>query len=250
MERLIAIYMRVSSRQQDTRSQEPDLSRWADAYADAPVKWYTTKFTGKTMDRPGWRRLEADMIAGMVSKIVVWRLDRLGRTAAGLTALFEDPPAPQHRFRGASRQGGPLHRRRPPDGQRAGQCRGLRERNPFRTHPCRPSRRAGKRQALGRQSAKGRRIKVTTGAGPSHPAPEGRGREGRCHRPGHRPVASHDLQLAGRQRCHGLIPEVARLTTLSGEGCLNLFPPVREIALIEPGGATREQARHDAGPGR
>jgi DNA invertase Pin-like site-specific DNA recombinase len=90
MPRLIAIYMRVSSRQQDTRSQEPDLRRWAEAYADAPVKWYHEKFTGKTMDRPGWRRLEADMIAGLVSKIVVWRLDRLGRTAAGLTALFED----------------------------------------------------------------------------------------------------------------------------------------------------------------
>jgi DNA invertase Pin-like site-specific DNA recombinase len=90
MQRHIAIYMRVSSRRQDTRSQEPDLRRWADAYADAPVKWYHEKFTGKTMDRPGWRRLEADMIAGMVSKIVVWRLDRLGRTAAGLTALFED----------------------------------------------------------------------------------------------------------------------------------------------------------------
>jgi DNA invertase Pin-like site-specific DNA recombinase len=91
MERFIAIYLRVSSRQQDTRSQEPDLKRWADAYANGtPVKWYTDKFTGKTMDRPGWKRLEADMIAGRVSKIVVWRLDRLGRTAAGLTALFED----------------------------------------------------------------------------------------------------------------------------------------------------------------
>ena len=90
MERSIAIYVRVCSRQQDTRSQEPDLKRWAEAYADAPVKWYRDKFTGKTMDRPGWKRLEADMIAGKVSKIVVWRLDRLGRTAAGLTALFED----------------------------------------------------------------------------------------------------------------------------------------------------------------
>ena len=30
------------------------------------------------------------MVAGKVSKVVVWRLDRLGRTAAGLTALFED----------------------------------------------------------------------------------------------------------------------------------------------------------------
>jgi DNA invertase Pin-like site-specific DNA recombinase len=91
MPRSIAVYLRVSSRQQDTRSQEPDLKRWAEAYANGdPVKWYTEKFTGKTMDRPGWKRLEADMIAGKVSKIVVWRLDRLGRTAAGLTALFED----------------------------------------------------------------------------------------------------------------------------------------------------------------
>jgi len=91
MQRSIAIYVRVSSRQQDTRSQEPDLNRWVEAYAnDAPVKWYSDKFTGKTMDRPGWRRLEADVTAGNVSKIVVWRLDRLGRTAAGLTALFED----------------------------------------------------------------------------------------------------------------------------------------------------------------
>jgi DNA invertase Pin-like site-specific DNA recombinase len=91
MQRFIAIYMRVSSRQQDTRSQEPDLKRWVEAYADGvPVKWYHDKFTGKTMDRPGWSRLEADMVAGNVLKIVVWRLDRLGRTAAGLTALFEE----------------------------------------------------------------------------------------------------------------------------------------------------------------
>jgi DNA invertase Pin-like site-specific DNA recombinase len=90
MDRFVAVYVRVSSRQQDTRSQEPDLHRWVEAYADAPVKWYRDKFTGKTMDRPGWRRLEADMVAGKVSKIIVWRLDRLGRTAAGLTALMED----------------------------------------------------------------------------------------------------------------------------------------------------------------
>jgi DNA invertase Pin-like site-specific DNA recombinase len=85
----IAIYVRVSSRKQDTRSQEPDLERWGEAYADVPVTWYRDKMTGKTMDRPGWKRLEADMDVGKISKIVVWRLDRLGRTASGLTALFE-----------------------------------------------------------------------------------------------------------------------------------------------------------------
>src|SRR5262245_56714220 len=89
MTRAIAIYLRVSSRKQDTRSQEPDLQRWAEAFADLPVKWYRDQMTGRTMDRPGWKRLEEDMHAGEIAKIVVWRLDRLGRTAAGLTALFE-----------------------------------------------------------------------------------------------------------------------------------------------------------------
>ena len=87
----IAVYVRVSSRRQDTKSQEPDLHRWVEAYAgDADVNWYRDKACGKTMDRPGWRRLEADMHAGKVKTIVVWRLDRLGRTASGLTTLFDE----------------------------------------------------------------------------------------------------------------------------------------------------------------
>lgn len=84
-----AIYCRVSSRNQDVRSQQPDLMRWADA-ADGAVVWYFDKFTGRTMDRPAMRRLMDAVGAGQVSQVVVWRLDRLGRTAKGLTALFEE----------------------------------------------------------------------------------------------------------------------------------------------------------------
>jgi DNA invertase Pin-like site-specific DNA recombinase len=43
-----------------------------------------------TMDRPGFRKLLAGVAAGKVARIVVWRIDRPGRTAKGLTALFED----------------------------------------------------------------------------------------------------------------------------------------------------------------
>ncbi|QDV81371.1 recombinase family protein [Planctomycetes bacterium TBK1r] len=89
----IAIYCRVSSRQQDTASQKPDLQRWADAFAqDAPVIWYEDQFSGRTMHRPAWDRLIANARTGCVDKIVVWRLDRLGRTAKGLTALFDELP--------------------------------------------------------------------------------------------------------------------------------------------------------------
>ena len=84
----IAIYCRVSKRNgQDVRSQLPDLERWA-AAQDQPIRWYRDQFTGKTMDRPGWNRLQAAIDGGEVSTILCWRIDRLGRTARGLTSLF------------------------------------------------------------------------------------------------------------------------------------------------------------------
>jgi len=42
------------------------------------------------MDRPGFRQMMKDIELGRVDTLVVWRLDRLGRTAKGLTCLFED----------------------------------------------------------------------------------------------------------------------------------------------------------------
>lgn len=89
MEKHIAIYLRVSTGAQDTASQEPDLKRWAAAQA-APVVYYKDKATGKTMDRPGMQKLLAAVERGEVATVAVWRLDRLGRTAKGLTALFDD----------------------------------------------------------------------------------------------------------------------------------------------------------------
>ena len=89
MTRHAAIYVRVSSRVQDVASQLPDLERWAKGQ-DEPVEWYRDKFTGKTMDRPGWEKLWKAVGEGEVSRVVVWRVDRLGRTAKGLTALFDE----------------------------------------------------------------------------------------------------------------------------------------------------------------
>jgi DNA invertase Pin-like site-specific DNA recombinase len=85
-----AIYKRVSSKQQDTKSQSEDLDAYRkrlEAEGEAVVE-YADKFTGKTMNRPGWTKLWADACSGKVSKIAVWRLDRLGRTVAGLSHLF------------------------------------------------------------------------------------------------------------------------------------------------------------------
>jgi DNA invertase Pin-like site-specific DNA recombinase len=87
--RHIAIYCRVSTGSQDTASQETDLKRWSEAHG-GDCAWYRDKFIGRTMDRKGWNRLMDAVRTGKVSKVVCWRLDRLGRTAKGLTALFEE----------------------------------------------------------------------------------------------------------------------------------------------------------------
>ncbi|HWB14447.1 MAG TPA: recombinase family protein [Pirellulales bacterium] len=84
----VAIYVRVSSKRQDQRSQLPDLERWA-AGRTEPVVWYRDTFTGKTMNRPGWAKLQRAIDEGSACVLVCWRLDRLGRTAKGLTALFD-----------------------------------------------------------------------------------------------------------------------------------------------------------------
>lgn len=84
------IYARVSKgRGQDTASQEADLTRWAEG-RPGEVLWYRDRWTGKTMDRPGFNRLLEAVRSGRVRTVAVWRLDRLGRTAQGLTALFEE----------------------------------------------------------------------------------------------------------------------------------------------------------------
>lgn len=89
MAKTTAIYVRVSHRDQTHASQLPDLERWAEAH-DEPVKWFTDKFTGKTMNRPGMDKLLEAFRAGKICRIVVWRLDRLGRTTRGLCQLFDE----------------------------------------------------------------------------------------------------------------------------------------------------------------
>src|SRR6516165_9120969 len=83
-----AYYVRVSSQSQDIRSQIPEME--AHVRGDDPVRWYRDTFTGTQMERPGWDKLMTDLRAGMIRQIVIWRLDRLGRTTSGLVNLLEE----------------------------------------------------------------------------------------------------------------------------------------------------------------
>ncbi len=89
MPKKTAIYVRVSTKDQSHASQLPDLERWAAAH-DGEIEWFKDSFTGKTMSRPGMDKLMASLYAHEIERIVVWRLDRLGRTTKGLCELFEE----------------------------------------------------------------------------------------------------------------------------------------------------------------
>lgn len=85
---MIGIYERVSSAGQDLASQHHELEKWASGKND--VKWFTDTFSGRTTDRPGLNKLLSQARQGKLKQVVVWRLDRLGRTALGLHQLFEE----------------------------------------------------------------------------------------------------------------------------------------------------------------
>jgi DNA invertase Pin-like site-specific DNA recombinase len=84
-----AYYLRVSTNAQTDDSQRGDMERHS-AISDHEGEWYTDTFTGRSMDRPEFNRMMELVRMGKVKRIVVWRLDRLGRTAAGLCKLFEE----------------------------------------------------------------------------------------------------------------------------------------------------------------
>jgi DNA invertase Pin-like site-specific DNA recombinase len=88
----VAVYVRVSSNQQETKSQELDLKSWAARQEEQAesVEFYRDKATGTNFNRDGWRKLEADLAAGKVNRLTVWRLDRLGRTAGETIRLLDD----------------------------------------------------------------------------------------------------------------------------------------------------------------
>ena len=80
-------YARVSSRAQDLGMQRAAIEKMAQARGDTIESWYTEKRTGKVLARPELDRLRREVRAGRVSKLYLFRLDRL--TRSGIRDTFE-----------------------------------------------------------------------------------------------------------------------------------------------------------------
>ena len=78
-------YVRVSSRSQDDGMQRSAIERAAVARGDTVSTWYAEKRSAKTTARPELLRLRADVRAGVVRKVYVFKLDRLVRSGVADT---------------------------------------------------------------------------------------------------------------------------------------------------------------------
>ena len=87
---MIAAYIRVSTIGQNERGQRAEIRKWLENNGHADVRYYVDKESGDTLDRPAFRRLQADVFKGVVKTVVVWKLDRLSRSLIdGLNVLSE-----------------------------------------------------------------------------------------------------------------------------------------------------------------
>ncbi len=75
-----AAYLRVSTGRQRGASQLREVKRYCEAHGLADVQWYRDKASGATLQRPAFAKLQADILAGRIHTVVLWRLDRLARS--------------------------------------------------------------------------------------------------------------------------------------------------------------------------
>lgn len=78
---MIGVYIRISSYSQKADSQRAEIEKWLTSHGHdlANVLWFEDTETGKTLDRPAFKKLQATIFDGTVKTVVVWKLDRLAR---------------------------------------------------------------------------------------------------------------------------------------------------------------------------
>lgn len=78
---MIAAYLRVSTTDQNTRSQRAEIEKYlkTNGISKETVTWYEDQETGTTLRRPEFDRLRGDIFAGKVKTVIIWKLDRLSR---------------------------------------------------------------------------------------------------------------------------------------------------------------------------
>lgn len=86
----VGAYLRVSSKAQDHATQRSTILKAAAARGDQVAHWYAEKLSGGTLARPELDRVRAAVSEGRLSRLYVFKLDRLTRSGVGDTYRVVD----------------------------------------------------------------------------------------------------------------------------------------------------------------
>lgn len=89
---MIAVYIRVSDKEQNLEGQRQEIQAWLQKAGIAPdaVRWYEDKLTGKNTQRPDFQKLRKAILKGTVETIICWKLDRLSRSLLDGVRLIQE----------------------------------------------------------------------------------------------------------------------------------------------------------------
>lgn len=85
-----AVYARVSTEGQRTDSQELELKRYCRQRGWRNVTYYADKISGAKASRPQLDQLMQDIRAGKIERLIVYKLDRLGRSLTHLALILDE----------------------------------------------------------------------------------------------------------------------------------------------------------------
>jgi len=86
----VAIYVRVSTDDQKPENQADELKDYCIRSEYTVQDVYIDKCSGRTDDRPEFQRLLCDMRQRKFQAILVWKLDRIGRSLQHLLNLLQE----------------------------------------------------------------------------------------------------------------------------------------------------------------
>ena len=84
------VYIRVSTDNQRTDSQEMELKRYCRQRGWKDLTFYVDKICGAKASRPQLDRLMQDIRAGEIERLIVYKLDVLGRSLTHLALILDE----------------------------------------------------------------------------------------------------------------------------------------------------------------
>ena len=85
-----AVYIRISTEGQRTDSQEQELKRYCRQRGWKNLVTYTDTICGAKSSRPQLDRMMRDIRAGKIERLLVFKLDRLGRSLTHLALILDE----------------------------------------------------------------------------------------------------------------------------------------------------------------